>query len=648
MKKIFAIISVLFCGMSISFASESSFIKTYPVKGMFLSNGITCQEFKKFYNDKVKKKFLIDKFVVGYNNTFDDVISEVNEHNKYRTIVSYISIPRVSKYIDKKPAGDVIYFPLTVSLSFANVVTGETLYSTSKTVYGITQTDDYKIAEIFFQENYDKALKEVLLTAKNNFHPFEIPVRIIDIYKNLFILDKGIESGIVEDDELFDDNSNQLTIIYSTNGYSIAKNIFENTISGDSIFIKQVNNGGVNQIKKPKVLLINDVGNEMIYDLLSTSLGKDSKINLVTINPTFNSMRNTVLRMNKLSSIENEQFQRNLPDYFLYFVFSKPAKSTIIMNTSGLKNEYFSMMACGIIFDKMGKIVFSQFANAHSDNRASANQYGADDVDRVEILSKNLIENLSNKINTQIEFKEFEYKIKNISKDEIVLEDKFENLMEGNSIIIYKKVNLNNREILIPLYKYNVVEVSKNIVKCKFDSSYVDNAEKISKSNIAKSSMINAPNGSKFYKTINDDMELSENMIKLSNFERFITPIIGSGLNKPLILEDNTIKSKVLMINNSSMFKNELIIPVSDSNLFVKPMYKIVLKKHKVKGFIQINTYKVYAKIELYNNDKKLAQKELFQDVELTLPLKNYEEILNSELQNVLCELFQVVARSFK
>lgn len=631
-----------------SYGSEINPIKTYPVKGLFLSNGTTSNEFRTLYDNKVNKDMFIGKFIQEYKSNFANSIDEINDLNKYKTLVSYISIPRVSKYIDKRPNGDIIYLPLTLSLSFVNIISGETIYSNSKTIYGSTLTDDYQTISNIYKENYNKAIDNLITESKANFHPFEIPVKVIDNYKNLYILDKGSESGIAEDDELFDENSNQLSIIYSTVGYSIGKNEFGYNIAPNTTFIKQANNGGINQIKKPKVLLINDVANESIYDLLSSSLGEDSKINLLTINPTFNTMRSTVLKLNNLTSVENEQLQRNLPDYFLYFTFTKPIKASITLNRTGLKNEYFNMMACGTIFDKSGKIVFSQCADETSDGRASNKQYGASDQDRIEILSKNLIGKLSEKINEQINFKEFEFKIKDINNNEIILEDKTENLREGNSITLYKKIKANNNEYLIPMYKYNVIEVSNGLAKCQFDFPYLDNADKPSKSNIAKSTIIVSPNGSNFYQVSTDNIAMDGNEIELTNLDKFTLPILGAGLKKPLALDNSIITNKVAMINNSAMFKTNLKISENNSDLIIKPIYKINLKKHKVEGYTQINTYKILAGVETYKNNKKITQKTLTQEVTITLPLKNYQELLMYELQKAIYPLLQLSVSTIK
>ena len=119
-----------------SYGSEINPIKTYPVKGLFLSNGTTSNEFRTLYDNKVNKDMFIGKFIQEYKSNFANSIDEINDLNKYKTLVSYISIPRVSKYIDKRPNGDIIYLPLTLSLSFVNIISGETIYSNSKTIYG--------------------------------------------------------------------------------------------------------------------------------------------------------------------------------------------------------------------------------------------------------------------------------------------------------------------------------------------------------------------------------------------------------------------------------------------------------------------------------------------------------------------------------
>lgn len=102
------------------------------------------------------------------------------------------------------------------------------------------------------------------------------------------------------------------------------------------------------------------------------------------------------------------------------------------------------------------------------------------------------------------------------------------------------------------------------------------------------------------------------------------------------------------MINNSAMFKTNLKISENNSDLIIKPIYKINLKKHKVEGYTQINTYKILAGVETYKNNKKITQKTLTQEVTITLPLKNYQELLMYELQKAIYPLLQLSVSTIK
>ena len=134
MKKILMLIfsfGALMAMPPFSFAAYSS-IKTYPVQGIFVSNqnenkkitfdkkdedtsfeiNFMSDEFKDLIKYR-QRDFFIPEFIKTYLANFQDTTSELTDKNKYKTIVSYISIPRASKYIVKKPNGNEIFLPLT-------------------------------------------------------------------------------------------------------------------------------------------------------------------------------------------------------------------------------------------------------------------------------------------------------------------------------------------------------------------------------------------------------------------------------------------------------------------------------------------------------------------------------------------------------
>ena len=668
MKKILMLIfsfGALMAMPPFSFAADSS-IKTYPVQGIFVSNqnenkkitfdkkdedtsfeiNFMSDEFKDLIKYR-QRDFFIPEFIKTYLANFQDTTSELTDKNKYKTIVSYISIPRASKYIVKKPNGNEIFLPLTTSLTFVNVLTGETIYSTSHTIYNKLLEDNYDQITEKYMSAYKDSLANVIEKSKTNFHPFEIPVKVIDIYKNLYILDKGSEVGIAEDDLLFDSNENQLSIIYSTLNYSIAKPVLGNDIKVNSVFAKQSNNGGINQIKKPKVLLINDMGNSSIYDLLITNLGDNSKINLLATNPTFNEMRKTVVDINNNFKSTNI-VPKNLPDYFLLFNFTPPVKTAFKQNQSGLDSIYYQMLGCGTMFDKTGKVVFAKCADDKTEPRFSNQDYGTSEADITGILFKNLIAKISQQINAQIEFREYEFKIKQIENNEIVIEDKSEILSEGDVVTIFKSHKVNGNEYLIPEFKYNVITVSKGLATCSLDYPYNDNIEKPSKSDVAKSSMIVSAGGANFYKVDISNMKLSDSNVTIKHLDKFITPIIGTSFKKPLSLDNTTIEDKMNAVNGTLMFRDKLNISKSASDSKVIPYYSAVLKKHKVKGYTKIDTYKLTVGIKISEKGKIVADKSVNQDITITLPLKNDEPTLQIELIKVIYPTMQQLIGNLK
>ena len=668
MKKILMLIfsfGALMAMPPFSFAADSS-IKTYPVQGIFVSNqnenkkitfdkkdedtsfeiNFMSDEFKDLIKYR-QRDFFIPEFIKTYLANFQDTTSELTDKNKYKTIVSYISIPRASKYIVKKPNGNEIFLPLTTSLTFVNVLTGETIYSTSHTIYNKLLEDNYEQITEKYMSAYKDSLANVIEKSKTNFHPFEIPVKVIDIYKNLYILDKGSKVGIAEDDLLFDSNENQLSIIYSTLNYSIAKPVLGNDIKVNSVFAKQSNNGGINQIKKPKVLLINDMGNSSIYDLLITNLGDNSKINLLATNPTFNEMRKTVVDINNNFKSTNI-VSKNLPDYFLLFNFTPPVKTAFKQNQSGLDSIYYQMLGCGTMFDKTGKVVFAKCADDKTEPRFSNQDYGTSEADITGILFKNLIAKISQQINAQIEFREYEFKIKQIENNEIVIEDKSEILSEGDVVTIFKSHKANGNEYLIPEFKYNVITVSKGLATCSLDYPYNDNIEKPSKSDVAKSSMIVSAGGANFYKVDTSNMKLSDSNVTIKHLDKFITPIIGTSFKKPLSLDNTTIEDKMNAVNGTLMFRDKLNISKSASDSKVIPYYSAVLKKHKVKGYTKIDTYKLTVGIKISEKGKIVADKSVNQDITITLPLKNDEPTLQIELIKVIYPTMQQLIGNLK
>ena len=377
-------------------------------------------------------------------------------------------------------------------------------------------------------------------------------------------------------------------------------------------------------------------------------MGEESKINLLTTNPTFNAMRKTVIGLNSKFSSSNIS-AKNLPDYFLLFSFTPPIKTTFIQNQAGLKSSYFQMLACGTMFDKTGKVVFSKCVDDKTEPRASVQTFGAADGDITGILVKNLIEKIAMQINSKIEFKEYEFKIKKIENNDIILEDKDGILSEGNQITIFKKnKSLSGAEYLLPAFLYRVVSTSNGTAQCTFDYPYSDDIEKPTKSNVAKSSMIVAAGGSNFYKVDTSNLVLTDSEVKIRHLDKFLVPIIGSGFKKPLTLDNSVIEKKMDAVNSTLMFKDKLIIPPNTSGLEVLPYYRVNLKKQKVVGYSKINKYKLLVGIKVSDKGKIVNNKSVEKEIEMVLPTRNEQPVLQIELLKVIYPTLQQLAETLK
>ena len=113
-----------------------------------------------------------------------------------------------------------MYLPVTMSVTFANMVTGESLYSYAYTYYSVFGTTSNakaeakgKIAE-FYRETYRDLMKKVISQAKQNFAPFSIAAMVKRVWNDNYILDKGTDSGLVKGDVLVDQHKNQVSVVY--------------------------------------------------------------------------------------------------------------------------------------------------------------------------------------------------------------------------------------------------------------------------------------------------------------------------------------------------------------------------------------------------------------------------------------------------
>ena len=125
----------LFCS-----AAVAQGVSVYPVEDVFISPTAN-DAFKKAILGEGSGKdrlFGIKTFLGEFKATFPGAATTIDNGNKYTTFAAYIQVPRVSLYEIQKTQQLVdMYLPVTMSVTFANMVTGESLYSYAYTYYSV-------------------------------------------------------------------------------------------------------------------------------------------------------------------------------------------------------------------------------------------------------------------------------------------------------------------------------------------------------------------------------------------------------------------------------------------------------------------------------------------------------------------------------
>lgn len=349
----------------------------YPLPAVFVSeHALRESDFAKAISSDgsgTNRAYAIDRFGEVFRKNFKDVAATIDSQNKYRTFVAYLQIPRVSKYVVKKSEQlQDLYMPMTMTLGFANMVTGEVLFSETYTQYAKYGTTvvagDAQEKEVvkLYRETFDDLLEQVVASASANFNPRAIEATVREDYKGLFVLDKGTRSGVVKGDALADNQGQTLSIVHAEEEFAIGQPLF-GTHKVGGIFSKYANDN-IAEIIKPKIMLLKNPAVEdenenpgreaLIYQLFVNALGKKATFSLLSLDKSFYDVQRAVVETTKLEHKVTQQ--RELPDYFLSLYIHGPFFKSLPTNKPDVMVDEYTVRACGDFFDAGGQVVYGK------------------------------------------------------------------------------------------------------------------------------------------------------------------------------------------------------------------------------------------------------------------------------------------------
>ena len=631
--------------------SQANELNVYPIPAVFTSKNIKISAFNKVLTNNMQS--FTNQYLTLFDKYFPNANKELSDKTKYKTFATYINVPRASQYPVKKSENLLdIYLPLTMSINFVNMASGETLYTyplTNYFKYETTFTTDEaerkNTISNLCKKNYEQTMEELVKQASQDFKPFDITTKIIDTYRSLYVLDKGIETGIAKGDLLTDENFNQISIIYSDLGYSVAKKILGNPNSNGNF--KKFTNSSITQLKKPKILFINDFNDEKLYNVFSSSLGSSANFSLMTTDKTFLDMQQALTSLNMGFKTSN-LYNRTMPDYFLKLYFTKPIYAQYKSNKEYYNVDRYGMIACGVIFDKAGRVVYSQCEHEELKNEVIGDIRFKDEAN-YEIIGKNILTKLAESMQKNVQFKNIKFKITKTDNQYLTLADADGYLKAGNVLTVFKKIRTekSGKEILIPIWDYRVIITDGGFAECKMSKPYIDGIDYPSKSDVVQMNTITrSANKANMYNYNPDVVELDGNEISLNYFEQIAFAALSSTIKAPIVMHPADFEEQIKELNSLG-FKDKIEITENSKKLTIKPVYRTKLLSKEIKGNVIKQEYEITVGIVTKKNNEIIKKDGLVQNVTFYIPKENNETIIEYELLKAIYPLLQQIANKF-
>ena len=310
-----------------------------------------------------------------------------------------------------------------------------------------------------YERNFLQLITNVVGEAAKNFKPTEINATLNREWNGLYLLDKGLDAGIAPGDDLQDAKENLIKVVHAGNGYAAAIPVLVGKLDNNARFSKYTTMS-VTDIKKPKMLILpnayrQDSGDDVINELFSQLLGKDTAFTLTPVNRNYQQVLDALDRETELGQSVVKQ-NRALPDFFIRLNTSPVNIYELPTNSRTVVHRIYETMAFGEVLDNSGRVVFATSAQSKIDDEI-VNGAGFDIGARYEVLLKNAVQELADKFGKGVQFKRILAEISKSNGCTVTVEDPSSALDVGESVKIYRKLEQSGGEPqLVPIWEGRV------------------------------------------------------------------------------------------------------------------------------------------------------------------------------------------------
>lgn len=457
----------------------------FPVGGVFFPKEDGPSRIDADFRKAIEPLEQVRYFETAFRQRFPAAADTISEANYRRTFAVSLQIARASRYtVDKRHINGTVdlYAPVTASIYFSNIATGEVLYANTRTSFKTVSVMPEKAASgghivELFKESYRDVVDDLVGDAAKHFNPVTISATVKARWKNLVILDSGSAQGLVPGDTLEDEVGNLLPVISSGTSYAVAGPPNGTFPTGQRF--SKVTNGALAEINKPRVLPLvvrapDGFAKEALLQIFSDALGAKAAISLIPVNRTFAAVIGAVKAQSKLSK---ELSKREWPKFFVRLSVVEPLSYERSTNLEYKTLRVTQALAYAELIDEASHVLYAAYGIDRTEDEITS-AMAFDLTSRKETSVKNALGELAKKFAAELRLEPAKLDVAQGGKSPSVRDD-HGIVPPGSSAIIYRNVGKFPgipTEVLVPTWEVNEVGWEGGLLQLVTGQSLVPDA----------------------------------------------------------------------------------------------------------------------------------------------------------------------------
>lgn len=450
--------------VAVTAAQAAPGLKLYPVRGVFFPVDDRAGRIDADFRTAIgagEQTY----FATRFRERFPEAAATITEGTQRRTFAVSLQIARASRYTVSKASGTVdLYLPVTASLYFTNVMTGEVLYAVTRTtIKTVTLMPEQARAGgpktlALFTESFHGVVDDLIGDAKERFKPRVVSGKVVKSWNGLAVLDTGQDDGIARDDTLLDEKGNELRVVHAGPRYAVAAPAL-GAFSVGVVFSK-ASHGTLAEIRRPRLLPLVELApagfaEETLVQLFSDALGASAPVSLVPVNRTFAAVVRALSAQLDLS--KEKLTQRELPAFFVRLHVPEPTSYERATNHDYQTLRVTEALAYAEVVDRAGRVLYATFGRDHTEDEITQGMALGLEA-RKEIAVKNALLALAKRFGAEFKLESARLELAEGGK-RLTVKDEHGVLAAGAALRAYRSIGAVpgvNGEVLAPLWELEV------------------------------------------------------------------------------------------------------------------------------------------------------------------------------------------------